>query len=216
MDVQALRHDRVDADRVDVDGRDGGFTLVEVTITIVIMGVLMAAMSMAISIVLRTTPDTTDRIDDARATRGLSTWLAQDTMSTPPYLPETSQGGMNVVTTPTADNNDCGAAGQNIVHFQWRERTTSTTTFVANYRFVVVNGSGYVTRYTCSQEGTAAFESRSATRLTPALDPTTPPKASIAFDATGDVEFISFTLTGKSGETVLIDTSSRNPADFFS
>lgn len=203
-------------DRADTDGRDRGFTLVEVTITIVIMGVLMAAMSMAISIVLRTSPSTTDRIDDARATRGLSTWLAQDTMSTPPYLPETGQGGVNIDTADTGDNNDCGGAGQNIVHFQWRERTTSTTTFVANYRFVVENGSGYVTRYTCSQAGTSAFQPRSAIRLTPALDATAPPQASIVLDTTGDVEFISFTLTGKSGETVLIDTSSRNPADFFS
>jgi prepilin-type N-terminal cleavage/methylation domain-containing protein len=211
MDQHGLRHHRACAER-----RDSGFTLVEVTITIVIMGVLTAAMAMAISIVLRTSPDTTDRIDDARATRGLSTWLAQDTMSTPPYLPETSQGGMNIDTSPAAENNDCGGAGQNIVHFQWRERTTSTTTFVANYRFVVDDGSGFVTRYTCFQEGTSAFQPRSALRLTPALDPTAPPQASVVFDTTGDVEFISFTLTGKTGETVLIDTSSRNPADFFS
>jgi prepilin-type N-terminal cleavage/methylation domain-containing protein len=196
--------------------RDSGFTLVEVTITIVIMGVLMAAMSMAISIVLRTSPGTTDRIDDARSTRGLSTWLAQDTMSTPPYLGETAQGGVNIDTADTGDNNDCGGAGQNIVHLQWRERATTTMTFVANYRFVVENGSGYVTRYICSQEGSSAFEAGSAVRLTPALDPTAPPQAAVVLDAANEVELISFTLTGKSGETVLIDTSSRNPADFFS
>ncbi len=100
---------------------DGGFTLVEVTLTMMISGVLIAALATAISAAIRTTPANEDRIDDARSTRALSTYLAQDTISTPPFSPEQDQGGFNVASSDQPDNNDCGAAGTNIVHMQWTE-----------------------------------------------------------------------------------------------
>lgn len=199
----------------DSNRNDAGFTLVEVTIVIVIMGMLMAALAMAISITLRTAPDTEARIDDARSTRGLATWLSYDTTSTPPFLPEKTQGGIDLTTSPTANNNDCGGQGSNIVHLQWTEKTTATTVYVANYRFVVDAGVGKVIRYACFKTGTGSFVPRSQQKVAPDLDGASPPTASATFNAAGNVTEIAFTLTGKTGETVLVETSSRNPSDFF-
>ena len=193
---------------------DAGFTLIEVTIVLVVMGTLMAALSLAVSVALRSAPSSEDRIDDSRTTRSLSTWLAQDTTSTPPVEPAGAFGGLDTSPTGASDpagSNDCGGEGQNIVHLTWAETVTGTTTFVSNYRFVNTATGARVARYTCSQTGTDPFTSPRTQMLTPTLDAAAPPVAN--FDAASNL--LSFTLTGLSGETVLIETSSRNPSDFF-
>lgn len=200
--------------RDDAPPGDAGFTLIEMTIVIVVMGTLMAALAMAVSITLRAAPDNEDRIDDARSTRSLSTWLAQDTTSTPPVIPEGAYGGMNTTSTSASDPsgaNACGGNGQNIVHMTWTETTTGTTTYVANYRFVGDATQARVARYTCSKTGADPFTPPRTQLLTPNLDASAAPIAN--FDSTSNL--LSFTLTGKTGETVLIETSSRNPSDFF-
>ena len=182
------------------------------TVSLVIMGTLMAALALAVSVTLRAAPTASDRIDDSRTTRGLSTWLAQDTTSTPKVIPAGPLGGMNTSPTDAASGaNDCGGAGQNIVHMTWTETFASTDTYVANYRFVGDGITARVARYTCSRQGTGPFTTPRAQFLTPMLDAAAPPIGD--FDTTANV--LSFTLTGQTGETVLIETSSRNPSDFF-
>jgi hypothetical protein len=119
---------------------------------------------------------------------------------------------MNTSPTDAASGaNDCGGAGQNIVHMTWTETFTSTDTYVANYRFVGDGITARAARYTCSRQGTGPFTTPRAQFLTPMLDAAAPPIGD--FDTTANV--LSFTLTGQTGETVLIETSSRNPSDFF-
>lgn len=197
---------------------DGGFTLVELTVSIVIVGTLMGALALATVTILRTSPDNEARIDDARSTRGLSTQLSHDTTSTPPFLPETTQGGFDIDTSPTATNNDCGGDGTNVVHMQWRELTAPGTyeTFVANYRFVVNGDEARIHRVTCSDSG-SGFTNVSDLTLTPILDPSYVPTANIDRDpVTNEVTVLRFFLVGTRGEGVTIETSSRNPADSFS
>jgi prepilin-type N-terminal cleavage/methylation domain-containing protein len=199
----------VRAEREDQRSRDAGFTLIEMTVSLVIMGTLMAALALAVSVTLRAAPTASDRIDDSRTTRGLSTWLAQDTTSTP-NIPAGPAGGMD--TSPTSGANDCKGEGQNIVHMSWTETFASTDTYVANYRFVGDGITARVARYTCSRQGADGdFTTSRAQFLTPLLDAAAPPVGD--FDETANV--LSFTLTGQTGETVLIETSSRNPSDFF-
>jgi hypothetical protein len=185
------------------------------TVSLVIMGTLMAALALAVSVTLRAAPTASDRIDDSRTTRGLSTWLAQDTTSTPNVVPaDPLYGGINTSPTAASDNNDCGGDGQNIVHLSWTETfasTDTTDTYVANYRFVGDGITARVARYTCSRQGTGPFTAPRAQFLTPLLDATAPPVGN--FDETANK--LEFTLTGQNGETVLIQTSSRNPSDFF-
>lgn len=194
---------------------DRGFTLIEVTLTMVISGILVAALATAISAAIRTTPSSENRIDDARSTRSLSTFLSHDTTSTPPFAPEQAEGGFDVATTPGPDNNDCGAAGTNIVHMQWTETVFDTRRYVANYRFVVEDGAGRVVRVACSADDGDPFTLDSSLPVTPRLDPSAVPVATLTYDAFGNVAVVAFTLTGQTGETVLVETASRNPSEFF-
>lgn len=195
--------------------RDDGFTLVELLLVVIISGVLVVALATAISVALRTTPSTEERIDDARSTRSLSTYLAEDATSTPAFAPERPQGGFDVSTVDGPANNDCGGPGTNIVHMQWTETIVTERTYVANYRFVVEDGSARVRRIECSADVGDPYTVDFSRDLTPALDPSAAPVASLTLNSEGEVELLTFTLTGKTGETVLVEVASRNPSEFF-
>lgn len=189
---------------------DQGFSLIELLIVIVVMGTIMSTLAAALVISLRVAPTTENRLDDARATRALATWLSYDTTSAPPFLPEQAQGGIDL--DPAAG--DCGGEGTSLLHLQWTESSFSSRTYVANYRFVVTGDSGEIIRYYCVQTGTDVV-TLSARSLTRGLDPLDPPSVTANQDPGPDVSSVSFVLNGKSGEQVLVETASRNPASFF-
>lgn len=195
--------------------RDAGFTLTEMLIVMVLTGVIMAALSAALSVTLRVTPMSEDRIDDARSTRLLSTWLANDTTSTPPFIPEQPIGGFNIDPVNDGTNNLCNGLGDNVIQMRWTETITSSTEYVANYRFVVDGDAARIHRYTCASEMGDPFTFLAAHSLTPSLDPSQVPSTTVTTGPNGKVTVVSFTLVGISGENVLIETTSRNPSDFF-
>jgi prepilin-type N-terminal cleavage/methylation domain-containing protein len=194
------------------DVRDGGFTLIEVLLVVIILGIVMSSLAFAFSVAIRTNPDNADRIDDSRSTRGLATWLSYDTASTPPFVGERPQGGM--VTGPA---NDCGGPGTNLVHLKWVEAAPVKMIYVASYRFVVdPDGTGQIVRVACSSRRDAPFQRISEITVTSDLSPSAVPGVQLVVDPVSQlVTKISFGLTGNTGESVLIETASRNPADFF-
>lgn len=195
--------------------RDHGFTLIELLIVTSLMAIVVPCLAMAFVVILRTNPETEVRIDDARSTRGLATWLSHDTTSAPRFQPMTDQGG--VETSPGI--NTCNGAGTNILHLQWTEDGFTERTFVSSYRFVVEEGEGRVVRYTCSSTGSGPFTAGEATNLTSDLAPGTPPTVvlhPVGRGAGDPVLSVDLLLTARSGEQVLIETGSRNPSDFFS
>lgn len=195
---------------------DDGLTVIEILLSVVLTATLVGALSAALLVALRTTPTTEDRIDDARSTRMLSTWLSQDTMSTPPFLPETSAGGFDVATAATPTNNRCGGDGTNVLHMRWTETVFAPVSYVANYRFVVEGDAARIYRLICKSENGAPYQLLTRRAITPNLDPTAVPVTDVATDATtGNVEVVAFQLVGLSGEAVRIETSSRNPSEFF-
>ena len=183
---------------------DRGFNLIEMVIATSLVGLLMTVLAAAIVVSLRTTPSTENRLDDARSTRALAMWLSHDTTSAPRFLPEQAQGGLNLTTTDTGDNNDCGGEGTNLLHLQWTETSFQTTTHVANYRFVSDGTNGEIRRYSCSAVGAGAlvFSAPSVRYLTSLLDPAQAPSV-VASPAAGDVTMVTFQLTGKTGETAV-------------
>jgi len=196
---------------------DAGFTLVEMLVAMMVTGILVAALATAFSVVVRVTPTSEDRLDDARSTRSLSTFLSHDTASTPPFAPEGSTGGFDVSTAASAANNDCSGGGANIVHMQWTEAIPIHVTYVANYRFVIEGDAARVHRYLCSSTDFGPYVLESARAITPSLDPAKVPVAQLEIDpSSGRVIVLTFQLTGVSGETILVETTSRNPSDFFS
>ena len=68
-----------------VDDRrvDSGFTLVELLIVIVIVGLTVGVLSSAIIVVLRNEVATSQRLDDNRDLLQLASWLPADVNSTP-------------------------------------------------------------------------------------------------------------------------------------
>jgi prepilin-type N-terminal cleavage/methylation domain-containing protein len=190
---------------------DRGFTLIEVLIVMIILGVVSGALAFAFSVAIRTNPDNADRIDDSRSTRGLATWLSYDTSSTPPFVGERAQGGM--LTTPA---NDCGGPGTNLLHLKWVEAAPVRTTYVANYRFVSKpSGDGQIVRVACFRRGTTPYQAVTAINVTSNLSPAAIPGVTLVQNDAGLVAKVTFSLTGNTGESVLIETASRNPADFF-
>jgi prepilin-type N-terminal cleavage/methylation domain-containing protein len=188
-----------------------GFTLIEILIVVAILGIIVASIAAAFTVIVRTSPLTETRIDDARSTRGLATWLSHDTTSTPRFEPpDPVQGGITV-----SPANDCSAPGNNILHLRWTENGFSDQTFIANYRYVPDGAESRVVRYTCSRIGAGAFTAPSPMNLTSGLNPSSLPVVALNRDSFGDVESITLTLTAIGGEQVLVDTGPRNPTDFF-
>ena len=125
--------------------RDSGFTLVELLVSVALMGVLMPVLAGAFTVVMRTTPSVEDRVDNAHTLQGVVTWLAQDIDSTPP-------SGFDLgASTPSG----CTLSpGTNLLRLEWSENIgAGTVRYVANYRHVLVGSSYYIQRVTCRGTG---------------------------------------------------------------
>ena len=149
------------AERIAPAGRrsaDGGFTLPEVLIVVVLLGLLMPVLAMAFSVVVRTNPTSSDRADDSRSLLNLTNWISQDVSST-------SEDGFYVGPLESGQVG-CVAAwpgsSVNLLELHWREGSSH---FVTNYRFVSTGPTtGQIFRYAC-QQGQAATELRMTAEL---------------------------------------------------
>jgi hypothetical protein len=97
-----------------------------------LLGLIMLVITATFVTILRITPATAYRIDDARSTRGLHTWLTRDISSTPPAqydvasrtgyvdgsFADPSAGGV-----PAADV--CTTSGTHVLFMAWLDRGTS-------------------------------------------------------------------------------------------
>jgi prepilin-type N-terminal cleavage/methylation domain-containing protein len=203
--------------------RDGGFTLVELLITIAIQGIIVTAIGTAFVVFIRVAPGTEVRLDDARSTRGLATWLSHDTTSAPPFSTSDPRGWIN-----TSSSTICPGDGENLLELSWNEDGFSSVTYYATYRGVVANGELSIVRFTCTDSGSGAVGT-GGINLTSGLDPT--PWDGVgssrayqyvwAWPSRGDlpegcVESVAFYLRANdSGSDVQIVTGSRNPTDSF-
>lgn len=128
--------------------RDRGMTLIELLITLTIIGTLAGAMALIITTVLKLSPTSEGRIDDANALLTLTAFMPEDVNSTPIGTTATPAGGFEF-----AKGLDSGCSGPttgiNLVRMTWIEEAATTQTFVAAYRYEN-SGDGYrIMRYTC-------------------------------------------------------------------
>lgn len=205
-----------ESSRPSSDRRDDGFTLIETLMVMAVMSIIITALAVSFTVIVRVSPDTELRIDDARSTRGLSTWLAHDTTSAPRFQPEQPVGGIDT----TASRDSCGGGpGANMIHFTWTEDSFLDRVFTSSYRFVVDGDEGRIVRVTCSRTTSSSFGAPSIVNLTSGLDPATPPTVTLnrvdPIDPLSEVESVDFRLTATSGAAVLVQTGSRNPTDGF-
>jgi prepilin-type N-terminal cleavage/methylation domain-containing protein len=135
---------------VTTERTDHGFTLVELVVVITLMALIATVITAVVAVVLRTTDPTDQRIAQANATRGLSTWLTRDLASAP------SDG---IFVYPSGGSPCVGeGSGVDLVRLQWDDGSVgSPVTFVVGYRWESDGPTAMrIRRYTCSPAGTAA------------------------------------------------------------
>ncbi len=200
--------------------RDAGFTLTEVIIVVVIMGIISVAIGGVFSVIVRTTPPTEARADDARSLLGLSTWLPADVNSTP-MTPSGSVDaeGASFDRRPGASSTcSSGNDGTNLLKLRWTEQFGGTVRYDVSYRIVERDSGWHIVRVSCTNGGTATVNN-----LTAALGPpvendvsgditrvTSPADVTYKFDD-GLVVGAVVRVTTIDGEQIRIDTVSQSP-----
>lgn len=130
---------------------DRGFTLIEVLVTVMLLGLVSTVIAAVFVTVIRVDPANEARSDDARSLLGLTNWLPLDVGST---APEAFTRGDTVTGCDPASV----PASQGLLELRWSSgEYPSGTVYVVNYRFVETSpGSGSIYRYSCVAGGTAA------------------------------------------------------------
>ena len=198
-----------------------GFTLTEILVVVALAGIMSTALVAAFSIIVRTTPDSTQRVTDARSLKGLVTWLPQDVDATPPRGFDTSPTAWPCAGSPPPDS-------YNVIAMSWTEFGDLATEFHAAYRYEFTAGTWVVARYSC--ENTDEATRWSMTSELPPWDTSSPPAfvalCSLPIDAatgacpsgggvtdptTEPVKSMKITLTLLDGTPYTIDAAAKNP-----
>ncbi len=106
---------------------DRGMTLIELLVSITVIGLIATVLAATITVVLRQSPETTARVDTARWEQNLGTWLPADLTSAQWPADENGDGVADDPTeavdydayTPCGD--DMCTWGENVVHLAWEE-----------------------------------------------------------------------------------------------
>lgn len=205
------------APKSDASKGDEGFTLVELLLVIVLTGILMPVLASVFTAIVKNSPSVQTRADDSRTTRGLSTWLPQDVLSTPPNVVTGSTPADPGYNLDVVRASDCpGALGSNVLQMVWQENAGTLMTYVANYRYVPSPGNTIqIKRYTCSRAGASgAFSNVRVNNVTTPIIQTSSASAT-AFNspvAPYPLQFVDVQVQTVSGVQVLIRAASRNPA----
>ncbi len=188
-----------------------GFTLIEVAIVVAIMGVLAAAISSAFMVIVRTTPPTEARADDARSLVGISTWLPVD-VSAVPRTP-LSNATDHWDSSPDRSSGCSGAdPGNNLLWIRHRESISGAPqNFTVSYRLIDDTESSRIVRVACANGATPAINNVSA-----GLPPSSSDPVTVTWKTATDlsVEYVigvEMEITTFEGDTLRVDASSRNP-----
>lgn len=188
-----------------------GFTLIEVLIVVTIMGVLAVAIAGVFSVIVRTTPSTEARADDARSLVGISTWLPADVSATPRAPLSDPTDHWDNIDVPSG----CGVdPGINLLRLQHRESISgSPQNFSVSYRLVDDDdgAASSIVRVTCVNGATPAINNISA-----GLPPSSQNPVTVTWKTETDlaVEYVigvEMEITTFEGDTLRVDAASRNP-----
>lgn len=188
---------------------DGGFTLVEVLIVTVLIGLVALAISAVFTVIVRTSPPTEARADDARSLLGATTWIPSDASSTP-QVPEAT-AARHWDRTNVASGCTGSDPGQNVLRMAWQEQLTGAPTdFVASYRLVDQGDTSVLLRVSCTDGGVADDQTISAD-LPPVSE--TPVVVNWKTETRSAVSYIvgvEVTITTIDGDVLRVDGASVN------
>ncbi len=193
---------------------DSGFTLIEATISVTLVGLISVVMATVFSVIVRNTPKTEARIDNAKTLQGVVTYLPQDVDSTSSTGFDESPGA----STGCSD----GLGGVNLLHMAWTEAASSSgpVQYYANYRHVLADGRYRIKRVTCfGVPGAEPFGNARVLNVSSAL-PALPagwvqgqaPAAVTVDRSSTAVSLITFAITNLDGQIVSVEAASKNPA----
>ena len=196
---------------------DKGFTLIEATISISIIGLISVVLAQVFTVVVHSTPKTDERIDNAKTLQGLVTWLPQDVDSTP---------GPNFDESPGASTGCSDNSGVNLLRMEWTETTVSSgiaTRYIASYRHVLSDGHYRIKRVTCSGTGPGPFSNSVVRAVSSPLPPLpvgwTQGQAPLVVTVvrspapSTDVTLVTFLVTNLDGQVVKVEAAPKNPSE---
>ena len=100
--------------------RDPGMTLIELVVSIAVIGVISVVLAAAITVVFRSAPETTVRVDLARWEQNLGTWLPADLTSAEWPDPADAAQAVGFTGYEPCASVAC-TFGDNIAHLSWRD-----------------------------------------------------------------------------------------------
>lgn len=189
-----------------------GFTLIELVMSIAVMGLICTVIAAVITTAFRNNPMVEIRTDTAHTLKGLVTWLPQDVDSTPP-------NGFDL--SPTVASGCTSNPGKSVLRMEWSEIVNGTTTrYVANYRWLSGTNTDSIVRVSCSGTGAGPLGN---TKTLAASGPLTkmlagwtagslPVAVAIQRDETNDVVLVTFDVQTAAGDIMHVDSAPKNPA----
>lgn len=168
--------------------RDAGFTLIELIVSIAILGIIMATVGMMFALTVLTTGQTSDRYKDSRGPKFTAAYWPADVAASEKVR-------------PTAG--DCGGSGA-LASFSWTDAQNAAQTDTASWFVVTTGGTRQLVRKLCN--GSLGSPVRT-TVIVPRLgtaDPTvTCDGATCAVDATPQGVLLG--VTTQSGYSFVVD-----------
>ena len=108
--------------------RDGGFTLIEMLITIVVSGIIAGVLGTAVNVVMRNDRPTQERFNGANDSLTITTMFPADIAATPP-------GGREIGSLTSGCAGSGVNRGTNVLRLTWTESTGgNTTSYRVSYR----------------------------------------------------------------------------------
>ena len=191
--------------------RDRGFTLVELVMSVAVMGLICTVIAAVITTAFRNNPMVEIRTDTAHTLKGLVTWLPQDVDSTPPT-------GFDL--SPTASSGCTSNPGKSLIRMEWSEIVNGTTTrYVANYRWLSGTNTDSIVRVSCSGTGAGPLgNTHNLAASGPLMKMTSgwtagglPAAVAIQRDETDDVVLVTFDVQTAAGDIMHVDSAPKNP-----
>lgn len=192
--------------------RSDGFTLVEVLVSMTVMGLIATVISSVVIVAVKNNPAVQMRTDAALTLQGVTNWLPQDVDSTPP-------GGFDKVATTSSG---CASSpGKNLLQMQWSEDIAGTVTkFIANYRYVTSGTQNVINRITCSGTGALPLGNTVVQKVSGPLAPMPtnwqPGNLPVAVSIVPDLDdgvLVKMSVLSENNQLLSVEAAPKNPAN---